>query len=107
MSPTQCPSKTVIDHVTRLRLQHGSGDDSSYYNLLVNLLSRAKGMAGLIGTAAGATPNSTFDDITETAYAIADELDIALCLLEGWFNDHRGAERRIPPDVPDQAREAD
>jgi hypothetical protein len=100
MSPTQCPSKTVIDHVTSLRLQRGSGDDSSYYNLLVNLLNRAKGMAGLIGTAAGATPNSTFDDITETAYAIADELDIALCLLEGWFNDHRGA----PPDEPDQAK---
>jgi hypothetical protein len=63
--------------------------EASYYDLLSNTLQRAKGVAGLIGSAAFSPNNMNPADISEAGYLVADELDKALILLDGLFAEAR------------------
>jgi hypothetical protein len=98
MNPFDTPSDSAREHIIEhvLHCAHG-GTPDSYYDLLMGFLERAQGMAGLIGSGANAGESSglKLSDLAKTAFELSEKLDLAICLLNSWYEDHMKVDRAL------------
>jgi hypothetical protein len=100
------PSQATREKIADFRLQVYHGRPTCYFDLLSDLLERAKGMAGIIAASSLAGQNLALNDLGETALVLQYEIETAFHLLICWNEDQKTANRLKNQQTESQAPEA-
>jgi hypothetical protein len=102
----ELPSQAAREKIADFRLKVWHGQATCYFDLLHDLLGRAKGMAGIIASSSLAGQNLVMNDLYETAIVLQDEIETAFHLLNCWDEDQKTANHIKNQQTESPAQEA-